>query len=140
MSDITNEMKAKCMGEFSFPIPDACPIVVPWHTCKEIYKAMLSCSPAAAQLAALKEENERLLRELSDAGSRIVDLEAGEEILNARVAELEKGSISKSLIISRIQKLPDEYRMNWHYAEIICGIIDSINDGDFDNKEPANEG
>lgn len=72
-----------------------------------------------AQLAALKEENERL---------------------QARVAGLEKGSISKSLIISRLQKLPDEHRMNWHYAEIICGIIDSINDGEFDNKEQANEG
>lgn len=44
---------------------------------------------AAAEITTLKEENRRLLRELSDAHSRIVDLEAGEEILKARVSELE---------------------------------------------------
>lgn len=46
----------------------------------------------ASELAALKEENERRLRELSDAGSKIVDLGAGKEVLKARVAELEKRS------------------------------------------------
>lgn len=42
------------------------------------------------RFSALKKKSERFLRELSDAHSKIVDLEAGEEKLKARVAELEE--------------------------------------------------
>ena len=61
-------MKAECIGEFSFTIPDHCgecldvgadsdcpvcggeieyqrQVDVPWDTCKEIYKAMLAAAP-----------------------------------------------------------------------------------------------
>lgn len=62
------------------------------------------------------------------------------DALKARVEEMEKWAISKSLIISRLQNLPDAHRMNPYNTEIIWGIIESINDGDFDFKEPANEG
>lgn len=92
-----------------------------------------------AQLAALKEENDRLKQPCGHL-RHIAALLGENDELKARVAELEKASISRSLIISRLQSLPDDHRMNLHDAEIIWGIIESINDGDFDFKEPANEG
>ena len=48
---ITNQMKADCIGEFSFEIVDTIDedsgaetfrdVDVPWDTCKEIYKQMV---------------------------------------------------------------------------------------------------
>lgn len=64
--EITSSMKGRCIGQFSFPIEECCPkcaleldrnyddveclcdgdgtyyknIVVPWDTCKDIYKKM----------------------------------------------------------------------------------------------------
>ena len=136
MSEITNEMKAKCIGEFSFAVDEPCPacflaqetgclcggsedaiyskqITVPWDTCKEIYKAMLACSPASAklasQLAALKEENERLKAELAK-GPRfewpepIVIYDAGDEPGNyyrpSQIAEL----LDRAGITDRVKK------------------------------------
>lgn len=65
--EVTNSMKANCIGEFSFTIPMVCgecvtgtadkdcevcageveylqSVSVPWDTCKEIYKAMANAA------------------------------------------------------------------------------------------------
>lgn len=57
-SPVTSDMKAECIGEFSFPTEElkfdddgnwvgtyTRENVVPWDTCKAIYKAMLSAAP-----------------------------------------------------------------------------------------------
>lgn len=92
------------------------------------------------RFAALKKKSERLLRELSDAHSKIVDLEAGEEKLKARVAEmenqfvpvarLEQGNEDESIFSDD----PSDFIVEWGTRrKIKSGEILYI-------KEPANEG
>ena len=108
MSEITNEMKAKCMSEFNLSYEDICPKcvlgddspcmcnsdqngvftntrAVPWDLCKQIFKTMYALSPAAAENAALKEENERL----KQPTGHFTNLLEENDRLRARVAELE---------------------------------------------------
>lgn len=73
-------------------------------------------------ISTLKKKNERLLRELSEAHSKIVDLEAGEEKLKARVSELEKD-------IKRVIETYDAAiaaKGIENYAKALCTFIDSV--------------
>lgn len=69
---ITNRMKAECIGDFTFVRKSLCPscvlgdpsdclcgfekVIVPWDTCKAIYKRMYSLSPEANEIDSLRKQ------------------------------------------------------------------------------------
>jgi hypothetical protein len=151
-------MKAKCMGEFSFEQDDICPccilgedtdclcggiddgiyqkkITVPWDTCKTIYKAMLACSPVAAENAALKEENVLLHAHGSELESQIATLKA-------RVAELEAQKVRIKSAGTRMSNIC--YNMSQWSERLPDGQANVLRDAykqwDAAIKGPANEG
>lgn len=96
----------------------------------EVAKALNWQPPYQASLA---KRAERLI-ESNDA------MQEERSRLKECVRELEKSSISRTLLVARLQEIPDAREMNLHDAEIIWSILEEVNEGNFDFKEQANEG
>lgn len=88
VAKVTSEMKARCIGEFSFSIPDVCyecvaegpdkdcylcdgeieierSVEVPWDTCKEIYKRMAKYAPPTATSGGVSMELVEAIHDLN---------------------------------------------------------------------------
>lgn len=129
MIEITDEMKAKCMSEFSLTVADACPkcaiafpgadcvcdgsgeyekkVLVPWTTCKEIYKAMFAASPVPAELAALRAENERQNKACRYTADLIEQALAENEALKSELTENQKYTLQ---LEKRVAELENDLR------------------------------